>query len=180
MDEGYDSDGEGNFINEEFSVSSFVSTYDENLVGPGEPRGVNLLDSCANRMVTSCPGDFLYYSGEECSTQGTGGKCSGKIGRLKQNNLGLEYGVLLQLPKGITRIIPWLGTGNLESRGFQLTLWPSDSITGIVQVIDRMFFVCFLWFKCRPSAEIRRPKFSVRARAPTAGQRKNTPKHLSL
>ncbi|CAD7942189.1 unnamed protein product, partial [Amoebophrya sp. A25] len=55
-----------------------------------------------------------------CRITGSAGSKDGRVGKLKSNILGLQYGVYYDsLPKDLDRIIPWLGEGNCSQLGWE-------------------------------------------------------------
>ncbi|CAD7939189.1 unnamed protein product [Amoebophrya sp. A25] len=91
-----------------------------------QSKTVSLVDSCANKYLSSHRSDFKKISHRLCHISGTAGKRSGNLGRLKENKLGLKYGVHFEhLPKAIDRIIPWLGEGNCHEKGWQMNFTES-------------------------------------------------------
>ncbi len=88
----------------------------------GLEEEASLVDTGSSRYLSRVRSDFMHVEDEsEVKISGTAGVSTGRSGVLRDNVFGLKYGVFFPtLPNVISRILPWLGEGNLASRGFDL------------------------------------------------------------
>ena len=75
-------------------------------------------------FVSRVAQDFESLLPSTTAVQGSAGCVNGQNGTLRGNALGLRHGLFMDLPRTVSRIIPFLGANNVHSQGYQL--WMGD------------------------------------------------------